>query len=199
MPVTIEALAAGLGDTDDAARLRSFGDALLDTYGDKAVLPSFQWGMRVFYDPAARRRPSYTSLPLAMRMGAGTTEHIVFRNGWSPDSTQITILAGDHFTDHQHFDKGQFLIYHRGALTVDGGAYDEFYKPNGHWNEYADRTLAHNCLLIYDPSQIFAKGYGNDGGQTVLRGLQHHGDWQMYLAHRQRERLNSRRSVGLRT
>jgi hypothetical protein len=74
---------------------------------------------------------------------------------------------------------------------VDGGAYDELYKPNGHWNEYADRTLAHNCLLIYDPAQVFAKGYGNDGGQTVLRGLQHHGDWQMYLTHRQKEHLNT--------
>jgi len=191
VPVTVEALAAGLGDSDDAARLRSFGDALLETYGEKAVHPFFHWGMRIFYDPAARRTPSYTSLPLAMRMGAGTTEHIVFRDGWTPDSTQITILAGDHFTDHQHFDAGQFLIYDRGALTVDGGAYDEMNKPNGHWNEYADRTLAHNCLLIYDPGQVLAKGYGNDGGQTVLRGLQHHGDWQMYQAHRQREHLNT--------
>ena len=191
VPVTIEALAAGLGDSDDAARLRSFGDALLETYGENAVHPFFHWGMRIFYDPAARRTPSYVSLPLAARMGAGTTEHIVFRNGWTPDSTQITILAGDHFTDHQHFDAGQFLIYHRGALAVDGGAYDELYKPNGHWNEYADRTLAHNCLLIYDPAQVFTKGYGNDGGQTVLRGLQHHGDWQTYLAHRRGEHLNT--------
>src|SRR5581483_10181734 len=76
-------------------------------------------------------------------------------------------------------------------LTVDGGAYDELYKPNGHWNEYADRTIAHNCLLIYDPAQIFPKGYGNDGGQSVLRGLQHHGDWQTYMAHRENEHLHA--------
>ena len=191
VPVTVEVLATGLGDSDDAARLRSFGDALLDAYGDKAVHPFFYWGMRIFSDPAAPRTLSYRTLPLAMRMGAGTTEHVVFRNGWTPDSTQITILAGDHFTDHQHFDTGQFLIYHRGALTVDGGAYDELYKPNGHWNEYADRTIAHNCLLIYDPAQIFPKGYGNDGGQNVLRGLQHHGDWQTYMAHREKEHLHT--------
>jgi len=191
VPVTIEALAAGLGDTDDAARLRSFGDALLEHYGEKAVHPYFHWGMRVFFDPSARRTPAYTTLPLATRMGAGTTEHIVFRNGWAPDSTHITILAGDHFTDHQHFDAGQFLIYHRGALTVDGGAYDELYRPGGHCNEYAQRTLAHNCLLIYDSAQAFPKGYGNDGGQLVLRGTQHHGDWQTYQAHRQKERLNA--------
>jgi hypothetical protein len=191
VPVTVEALATGLGDSNDAARLRSFGDALVDAYGDKAVHSFFHWGMRIFFNPTAMRSPSYRTLPLAMRMGAGTTEHIVFRNGWTPESTQITILAGDHFTDHQHFDTGQFLIYHGGALAVDGGAYDELYKPNGHWNEYADRTLAHNCLLIFDPAQIFPKGYGNDGGQNVLRGLQHHGDWQSYMAHRGKEHLHT--------
>jgi hypothetical protein len=191
VPVTVEALAAGLGDTDDAARLRSFGDALLEAYGDKAVHPFFHWGMRVFYDPAAPRTPSYRTLPLAMRMGAGATEHIVFRNGWTPGSTQITILAGDHFTDHQHFDTGQFLIYHGGALAVDGGAYDGMYRPEGHWNEYAARTIAHNCLLVYDPAQIFPTGYSNDGGQNVLRGLQHHGDWQTYMAHREKEHLHT--------
>ncbi|MFN7994483.1 MAG: heparinase II/III family protein [Bryobacteraceae bacterium] len=191
VPVTVEALAAGLGVSEDAARLRSFGDAIVETYGDNAVHPFFRWGMRIFSDPSASRTPSYRTLPLALRMGAGTTEHIVFRNGWTPESTHITILAGDHFTDHQHFDTGQFLIYHRGALTVDGGAYDELYKPNGHWNEYADRTIAHNCLLIYDPVQVFPKGYGNDGGQNVLRGLQHHGDWQSYMEHREREQLHA--------
>lgn len=191
VPVTAEALATGLGDSDDAARLRSFGDALVEAYDGKAVHPFFRWGMRMFYDPGARRTPSYRTLPLAMRMGAGTTEHIVFRNAWTPGSTQITILAGDHYTDHQHFDTGQFLIFHGGALTVDGGAYDELYRPNGHWNEYADRTIAHNCLLVYDPGQIFPKGYSNEGGQRVLRGLQHHGDWQAYMAHREKEHLHT--------
>jgi hypothetical protein len=191
VPVTVETLATGLGDSDDAARLRSFGDALLDTYGGKAVHPFFHWGMQIFYDAAGRRTPSYRTLPLAMRMGAGTTEHIVFRNGWNAGRTDITILAGDHFTDHQHFDTGQFLIYHNGALAVDGGAYDGMYRPNGHWNEYASRTIAHNCLLIYNPAQIFPMGYSNDGGQNVLRGLQHHGDWMTYMAHRQKEHLHA--------
>jgi hypothetical protein len=191
VPVTVEMLAAGLGDTDDAARLRSFADDLLEHYGAKAVNSDMGWGMRIFCDPRDRRTPSYRTLPLAARMGAGTMEQIVFRNGWAADSTQITILAGDHFTDHQHFDKGQFLIYHGGALTVDGGSYDGIYKPGGHANEYAARTLAHNCLLVYDPEQQFPSGYGNDGGQNVIRGKQHHGDWPAYLAHREAEGLHT--------
>jgi len=189
--VTVEALAAGLGDSPDAARLRSFADDLLAAYGDKAVDPEMGWGMRIFFDPRAPRAPSYRTLPLAARLGAGTYEQIVFRNGWAAGSTQITILAGDHYTDHQHFDKGQFLIYHQGGLAVDSGAYDGMYKPNAHSNAYASRTLAHNCLLVYDPEQQFPAGYTNDGGQNVIRGKQHHADWPIFLAHREAEGLHT--------
>ena len=191
VPVTVEMLAWGLGDHPDAARLRSFGRALQEAYGEKAVHPAFGWGMRIFRDPRARQTPSFRTLPLAMRMGAGTYDQIVLRNGWNEDGTQITILAGDHFTDHQHFDKGHFLIYKRGGLTVDGGAYDQMYKAGGHWNEYAVRTLAHNCLLVYGPDQQLPKGHTNDGGQNVLRGKQHHDDWPAYVAHREKEGLDT--------
>lgn len=190
VPVTVEMLAAGLGNTDDAARLRSFNHAVFERYGAESVHPAFQWGMRMFYDARAPRRPDYTTLPRAMRLGEGTYEHIAWRNGWGPDSTLVTILAGDHFTDHQHFDKGQFLIYHRGGLAVDSGAYDGMYKKGGHSGEYAARTLAHNCLLIYDPNQDF-KGFTNDGGQLLLRGIQHHNTWDEFLEHREREGLDA--------
>ncbi len=191
VPLTLEALAAGLGDKSEAARLRSFSKEVCHAYGTRAVSPSFQWGMRIFWDPDASCSPSFRTYPLAMRQGSGTDERIVFRSGWEDDSTMITIVAGDHYTDHQHFDKGQFLIYHRGGLTVDGGAYDSLYVPNGHWTGYACRTLAHNCLLVYDPQESLPAGYSNDGGQVILRGLQHHGDWVTYRAHYKRERLDT--------
>jgi len=191
VPLTMEMLAADMPDQQEAARFRSFTDALLKAYGDKAVYPAYDWGMRIFYDPNAPRSPSYKTLPLAMRLGEGTYEQIVFRNGWGMDNTHIAILAGDHFTDHQHFDKGQFLIYHRGGLAIDSGTYDGMYKRGTHAGEYAPRTLAHNCLLIYDPDQVFPGGLTNDGGQRVLRGLQHHHNWPSYVAHRDKEGLNT--------
>ena len=191
VPLTIEALAAGLSDSKEASRLRSFVHELHQVYQDHYLHPAYDWGMRVFHDSRASLTPSFRSYPLMMRLGAGTYEQVVFRSGWSEGSTQITLLAGDHYTDHQHFDKGQFLVYHRGGLAVDSGAYDSMYQPNGHWTEYASRTLAHNCLLVYDPSEILPPGYNNDGGQTVLRGLQHHGDWSTYLAHSKREALDT--------
>jgi len=196
VPLTAEMIAAGLGGREERARLRSFALELRQAYGEKALHPSFDWGMRMFFDPHSPTTPSYKTLPPAQRLGAGTDEHIVFRNGWDQDSTQITILAGNHYTDHQHFDKGHFLIYHRGGLTVDTGAYDDMYVPGGHQNNYSTRTLAHNCLLVFNPAESLPSGYGNDGGQLVLRGVQHHGDWLSYLEHRQRERLGASRVTG---
>jgi hypothetical protein len=193
VPLTVEMLAAALDDRTASARLRSFARDLVRVYGRNAVRPEFGWGMRIFHDPSAPVEPSYKTLPLAMRLGAGTYEQLMFRDGWNEDSTLITILGGDHFTDHQHFDKGQFLIYQRGGLAIDSGAYDGMYSKDQHAGEYAPRTLAHNCLLIYDPHQAGLAGYRNDGGQTIIRSKQHHADWNMYLSHREQEGLRAAR------
>ncbi len=199
VPLTVEMLASGLSDDAERARLRSFSRELQEAYGEKALYPAFDWGMRIFADPRAPTIPGYQTLPLAMRLGAGTDEHVVLRNGWGPGSTQITILAGNHYTDHQHFDKGSFLIYHGGGLAVDSGTYDEMYKPDRHWNNYATRTLAHNCMLVFDPGEPLPAGYANEGGQVLLRGLQHHGDWQTYLNHAGKEGLEAARVLAFET
>jgi hypothetical protein len=191
VPVTVEMMASGITRPEDAARVRSFARELEDAYGPKAVHSTYTWGMRMFADPKAAATPSYKTLPLAMRLGKDTYEQIVFRSGWGPDSSKVTIVAGDQFTDHQHFDKGQFLIYHHGGLAVDGGAYDGMYKPKSHSNDYAVRTLAHNCLLVRDPDEVLPKGYTNDGGQRIRRGMQHHSTWPMYVAHREKEGLDT--------
>ena len=191
VPGTVEMMAAGIDDPAESVRLRSFAQALLAAYGENAVAPDYNWAMRIFYDPRAPDEPLYRTLPLFQRLGTGTAEQFSLRNGWGPDSTAITILAGDHFTDHQHFDKRQFLIYHRGGLAVDSGTYDRMYQADRHSAEYAPRTLAHNCLLVYNPDQAFPKGYTNDGGQLVIRNKQHHGDWPAYLAHLESEGLHA--------
>jgi len=121
VPLTVEMLAAGAGDPADASRLRSFSRALQTAYGAKSVWAQFAWGMRIFFDPRAPVEPSYATLPRFQRLGAGTYDQFALRSGWNSDSSMVTILAGDHYTDHQHFDKGQFLIYHHAGLAVDSG------------------------------------------------------------------------------
>ncbi len=185
----IEALCLHLPDPNVGAMLHSFSDTLGQYCGTKAVHRYYKWGMMMFYDATAPLVPSYTSLPLAVRMGSNTFEQVVFRSGWGEESTVVTFLSGNHFVDHQHFDKGHFQIYHKGGVTADAGAYDSMYS--NHHKNYATRTVAHNSLLVYDPAESFGTGYVNDGGQRVIRGAQHHETWDEYVAHLASEYLDA--------
>jgi hypothetical protein len=189
VPLTVEMIAAGLSDHEERGRLRSFALELRQAYGDKALHPSFDWGMRMFFDPHAPTTPSYKTLPPAQRLGAGTDEHIVFRSGWDRDSTQITILAGNHYTDHQHFDKGHFLIYHRGGLTVDAGAYDDMYVPGRHQNNYSIRPLLpekRTVTIIGGPGYEYFNTFDGTNTPPTIRSRanapRESGAWRMELS-----------------
>ena len=56
-------------------------------------------------------------------------------------------------------------IYYGGAT---GGAYG-----GPHYLNYAKRTVAHNCMLVYDPNEEFVERksfFQNDGGQKFING-----------------------------
>lgn len=96
---------------------------------------------------------------------------LVIRDGWKPDSAWIEFDCGPYFAKHQHLDQNQFTIYHNGYLAIDSGAdYTEIESP--HYLNYYRRTVAHNSLLIYDPSERFFWAENrlpaaNDGGQRM--------------------------------
>ena len=93
------------------------------------------------------------------------------RSGWKPDSTWIEFDCGPYLAKHQHLDQNQITIYHRGYLAVDSGAdYTDSESP--HYLNYYRRTVAHNSILIYDPSEKFfwsqnLLAAANDGGQRM--------------------------------
>jgi hypothetical protein len=71
--------------------------------------------------------------------------------------------------NHGHRDANSFTIYHKGDLAIDSGAYDAYETP--HWYNYYIRTIAHNTIVIHDPSERFisrGKEYSNDGGQRFI-------------------------------
>ncbi len=71
--------------------------------------------------------------------------------------------------NHAHRDANSITIYHKGDLAIDSGAYDGYETP--HWYNYYIRTIAHNTLVVYDPSETFdSRGtvYANDGGQRFV-------------------------------
>jgi hypothetical protein len=190
----IEALAAGLrsdgGDPREPGMLEHFSDLVHGAYGWRDTHRNFGWGMVVFADPdAPRDRTSFEAQPLLQVFGRGSLDLVVIREGWDESGVMLTFLAGDHFVDHQHFDKGAFTIYHRGALAIDSGAYDRMYGP--HHSQYATRTVAHNAPLVFDPEQPVPPDFQPDGGQRVLRGFQHHARWDAFLEHRESEHLDA--------
>ncbi|NQT50948.1 heparinase II/III family protein [bacterium] len=90
------------------------------------------------------------------------------RSSWDEDATYFFFKCGERFTAHQHLDVGHFVIYKHEELVGDGGHYDGFGTP--HDVNYHLRTIAHNTVLVKDPSETWpriraGKVTGNDGGQ----------------------------------
>ena len=105
---------------------------------------------------------------------------MIARTGWGKNSVVAEMKVNEQFYgNHQHMDGGSFQIYYKGPLAIDSGSYQGasggYNSP--HNKNYFKRTIAHNSLLIYDPSEKFACwNYGgagktefaaNDGGQRM--------------------------------
>lgn len=118
-------------------------------------------------------------LPLS-RYSAAPFGWMIARTGWDAWSVIAEMKINEQFVgNHQHLDGGSFQLYYRGPLAIDTGMYQG--KMGGynsdHNKNYTKRTVAHNSLLIYDPSEVFETyNYGgsdktptavNDGGQRM--------------------------------
>jgi len=95
--------------------------------------------------------------------------YVYARSSWDDDATYFFFKCGDRFTAHQHLDVGHFLIYKHEELAGDGGHYDSF--GSNHDVNYHLRTIAHNTILLHDPSETWpniraGNVTGNDGGQA---------------------------------
>ena len=107
--------------------------------------------------------------------GTGT---IFMRSGWPEgatdtdlSATHLTFQCGDHFTYHQHYDQNSFTLFKHGDLAVESGVYsgsgDSYHDKN-----YEARTIAHNTLIVYNPTEDFQHARpdaeSNDGGQRTI-------------------------------
>ncbi|HYF50675.1 MAG TPA: heparinase II/III family protein [Planctomycetota bacterium] len=92
---------------------------------------------------------------------------VLMRSDWSETATHVGFVAGPFIAaSHGHSDQGHFSIWKGGELVTQAGDY------RGTGNRWAldayKRTIAHNTLLIYDPSEKFKVRHQdamNDGGQ----------------------------------
>jgi len=105
---------------------------------------------------------------------------MVARTGWtmgvdSPDAVIHMRIGKTFFGNHQRKDFGTFQIYYRGALAIASGVYEGTDSNYGtsHWINYYHQTVAHNGLLIFDPSEemiLHGDPQANDGGQHWPNG-----------------------------
>jgi len=135
----------------------------------------------LFLDPDLIPQP-VSELPLTRYFGFPYGS-MVARTGWSSDTPAARasdvvaeMKVGNYqYGNHQHLDMGSFQLYYKGALAIDSGMYAG--KNGGYGSahdiHYYKRTIAHNSMLVYDPTERFYSGWRNDGGQRKLANVRY--------------------------
>ncbi len=124
----------------------------------------------------------FSELPLTFYQPSPKGGYIA-RTSWDEGVDAPTVVAHMkineyYFKNHQHLDAGAFTLYYKGNLATDDGYYqgyrtDDNSANNGntnygalHFYNYYRRSIAHNTMLVYDPSEGAGwRGGVNDGGQ----------------------------------
>ena len=96
----------------------------------------------------------------------GWLGQIIARNGWGDDQATVLMKIGVRTAgNHDHQDQGQFQIWYKGMLAGDTGVYDSY--STDHERYYHRQTIAHNCILVRDPS---VTSISESGGQKRIGG-----------------------------
>ena len=138
-----------------------------------------------FNDPNVEYK-STRDLPLS-KYFPGPKGEMLARTSWAEGEGSPAVIAqlkvDEYWTQgHDHVDCGEFEIYYKGALANDTGYYQAgrsgaTSKNEGntvfgtvHFYNYQIRTIAHNCITVFDPEEDVKTsyiGYANDGGQVL--------------------------------
>ena len=163
-PVTIAAYLEG-----DATLLAQ----AIDIRGTTSFTGSFLYltsaayaALRGLSDPIPETN-KYEGLDLIQYNGSPLGQYVA-REAWDVyDSAAIFMRIKERSTaNHEHCDAGTFEIYYKGALSTDGGCYDNY--DHAHTQYYHQATISHNGLIIYNPSLASTQGGWYSGGQRKL-------------------------------
>jgi hypothetical protein len=119
-------------------------------------------------DPAADLR----TFPLAH--AAAGIGRVYARSDWTDGAAWLRFECGPFWNNHQHDEVGNFEIFRYEPLATESGEYEDYL--DSHAVNWLQRTIAHNCILVYQPGEAWKNlrdgdrnGHANDGGQN-LRG-----------------------------
>jgi hypothetical protein len=85
------------------------------------------------------------------------------RSDWSGDATWLRFECSGFWCNHQHYDVGNFEIFRYEPLATESG---EYLWGGPHAINWYIRTVAHNCILVYEPGEDSWRRM-RDGGATV--------------------------------
>ena len=138
----------------------------------------------------AAETPAQESAEQAKSMYFDTMGQLYMRSGTGDNDTYALFVSGGIPKQHKHYDNNHFIIYRNGYRALDSGTRPE---PGLHLPYYYARTVAHNCVTVYMPGEVFPKYWGtpaanedptlqqpNDGGQCNILG-------SVLLAHEETE------------
>ncbi len=93
----------------------------------------------------------YEGMELIQYNGSPLGQYVI-REAWnSAESAAVLMRIKERTTaNHEHEDSGTFEIYYKGALSTDGGCYNNY--GHAHTRYYHGATVSHNGLLIYNPN-----------------------------------------------
>ncbi len=135
---------------------------------------------------------SFDELPLVNKTGYPMTS-IQARTNWIMGTASNAAIAKldaseKRFKNHDHANQGSFQLYYKGSLATEGGLYahkDGDYGSSHYWNYYA-RTIASNCMTVYDPDEEFWASVNNkytllsnDGGQKLPELVKDYSDYNI--------------------
>jgi heparin/heparan-sulfate lyase len=121
-----------------------------------------------------------TELPLT-KYFPSPAGSMIARTGWDTavnfNSSNVVAemkVKEYQFNNHHHMDIGAFQMYYKGALAIDAGIYQSTVSSarydSEHDQNFNKRTIAHNCMLVYDPAETVYtsnRAVVNDGGQRT--------------------------------
>lgn len=130
----------------------------------------------LFWQPG-QSATDYTTLPLSRHFRVAGA--VLARDTWDFANATLLDFKSSSFVseNHQHLDQNSFSLFYKAPLLLSAGVYDSY--GSTHWFNYYTRTIAHNAITVFDPSEKFLSGSGqtcgivgnssgecsNDGGQ----------------------------------
>ena len=123
--------------------------------------------------PAANK---YEGLDLILYNGSPLGQYVVHDAYGVYDAASVFMRIKERATaNHEHSDAGTFEIYYKGALSTDGGCYDNY--DHAHTQYFHQATISHNGLIIYNPSLAGTQGGWYSGGQKKLSEAANMDSW----------------------